>query len=434
MPYGAATADDPEAATARMAELTRGELARYSLFAAPLAMAALPIYVHVPKLYAELGLPLAALGLLLLVLRFADALIDPWLGRWSDAMATRYRGCLLASLSLSAGMLLLLNPAWRVLPLWLWLSGALVLVYLGFSLATIAHGAWGAERPHTPTARTTLTASREATGLVGVLFAAALPAVLGGDGPGTTAQGLARFSWIFIAVLVIALVLLWRVSERKQPVEGEPRALSMVLHDARFRALIAVFALNGIASAIPATLLLFFVEDVLAAKDWEPVFLVAYFLAGALAMPLWVWLARRLGKVHAWAAGMLLAVLAFCWAVTFGPGDRLPFLIVCIATGVALGADLALPPSLLADAIAKRGAQALAGSYFGVWAFVTKVNLALAAGLALPAVAWFGYREGDAASNLGALTVAYTLFPCALKLFALAILLRFKNRLSETPV
>jgi len=411
------------------AELTRLELARYSLFAAPLAMAALPIYVQVPKLYAELGLPLAGLGLLLLVLRFADALIDPLLGRWSDALPSRHLACLLASIVLAGGMLMLLNPAWRMLPLWVWLTVALILVYLGFSLATIAHGAWGAERPRSPAARTTLTASREAAGLAGVLLAAALPALLGG-GESNNATGLARFSYVFVAALAVTLALLWRVSEAKRPAP-HGSALATVLHDTRFRALLAVFALNGIASAIPATLLLFFVEDVLAAKDWEPVFLVAYFLAGAAAMPLWVWLARRIGKVRAWAIGMLLAVAGFCWAITFGAGDRVPFLFVCIATGIALGADLALPPSLLADAIARRGTQALSGSYFGVWAFVTKANLALAAGVALPAVAWFGYREGDATSNLGALTIAYTLFPCALKLFALAILLRFNRRLSE---
>jgi len=81
------------------------ELARYSLFAAPLAMAALPIYVHVPKLYAELGLSLSSLGVLLLVLRFADALVDPLLGRWSDRLATRYSAIAIASVVLLLGML-----------------------------------------------------------------------------------------------------------------------------------------------------------------------------------------------------------------------------------------------------------------------------------------------------------------------------------------
>lgn len=389
-------------------------------------MAALPIYVHVPKFYAELGLSLAVLGIVLLVLRFADAFIDPLLGRWADKSSTRFFACALGGVALGIGMLTLLHPHWSPVSLWAWLIISLILVYIGFSLSSIAHGAWGAELPRVPAQRATYTGTREAVGLIGVLFAAALPSALSKD----NAEGLARFSWVFVALLIVSLVVLWRLREAKVEAQDE-RAISETLKDTRFRALLAVFALNGIASAIPATLLLFFVDDVLRAKDWEPQFLVSYFMAGALAMPMWLALARRFGKVVAWSIGMVVAVLAFIWAVSFGAGDRIPFLIVCIATGIALGADLALPPALLADTIAKANAQSRTGSYFGIWAFVTKANLALAAGLALPIVSGLGYQVGKAESNLSALTYAYTLFPCALKLCALGLLWKYKSNFDE---
>lgn len=404
----------------------RRELVRYSLFAAPLAMAALPIYVHVPKLYAELGLSLGALGGLLLILRFGDAFIDPLLGRWSDRLPSRFAGVLIAAVALVVGMLSLLNPAASPVPLWVWLTASLVFVYFGFSLATIAYSAWGAELPPDATARTKLTATREAVGLLGVLVAAALPTVLAIDAT-STASGLARFSWVFAVTLLLALYTLWRLREAKAAA-AHSQPLLGVLRDRRFLALLAVFALNGIASAIPATLLLFFVDDVLRAKDWEPVFLVSYFLAGALAMPLWVSLAARLGKIAAWGVGMALAVAAFCWAASFGAGDRIAFLVVCIASGVALGADLALPPALLADAIEKQNARDQTGGYFGIWTFATKANLALAAGLALPIVSAFGYRAGEPTSNVMALTLAYTVLPCVLKLCALALLWKIHRR------
>ena len=392
-------------------------------------MAALPIYVHVPKLYAELGLSLSSLGVLLLVLRLADAFVDPWLGRWSDRLATRFAAIAVASIALLAGMLGLLNPATASMvsvSLWPWLTVSLILVYFGFSLATIAYSAWGAELPPDSAARTQLTASREAVGLLGVLVAAALPTVLAGAGTEIGA-GLARFSWVFVPVLVIALFALWRLREAKTAV-GKSEALLAVLKDKRFVALLAVFALNGIASAIPATLLLFFVDDVLRAKAWEPIFLVSYFLAGALAMPLWVILAAKLGKIKAWGIGMLLAVLAFSWTTSFGAGDDIAFLIVCIASGIALGADLALPPALLADAIDKANARDQTGSYFGIWTFATKANLALAAGLAMPVVSAFGYRSGEPSSNVAALTLAYTVLPCVLKLAALALLWKIHRK------
>jgi len=63
------------------------------------------------------------------------------------------------------------------------------------------------------------------------------------------------------------------------------------------------------------------------------------------------------------------------------------------------------------------------GAYFGWWNFATKLNLALAAGLALPALQWFGYAPGGRGDDaLTALTLAYCVLPCLLKLAAVALL------------
>ena len=63
------------------------------------------------------------------------------------------------------------------------------------------------------------------------------------------------------------------------------------------------------------------------------------------------------------------------------------------------------------------------GAYFGWWNFATKLNLALAAGLALPLLSAFGYAPGGrGAAALHALTLAYCLLPCLLKLGAAGLL------------
>jgi glycoside/pentoside/hexuronide:cation symporter, GPH family len=93
-------------------------------------------------------------------------------------------------------------------------------------------------------------------------------------------------------------------------------------------------------------------------------------------------------------------------------------------SGVALGADLALPPALLARVIDDNRHTGLhEGAYFGLWNLASKLNLALAAGIALPALALLGYTPGtrtDAA--LGSLSFAYAVLPCLLKLFAAVLL------------
>jgi Na+/melibiose symporter-like transporter len=200
--------------------------------------------------------------------------------------------------------------------------------------------------------------------------------------------------------------------------------MRLALDNPSFRRLLAVYLVNGIASAIPATLVLFFIRDRLQAAAYEPLFLGGYFLAAALSMPLWLRAVSRFGLGRSWLAGMLLAIASFAWAAGLGAGDVAGFAAVCVASGVALGADLALPGAMLAGVIRRAGHQGRSeGMYFGWWNFATKLNLALAAGISLPLLGWFGYAPGSRDDGaLGALTLAYCALPCVLKLAAAALL------------
>jgi Na+/melibiose symporter-like transporter len=196
----------------------------------------------------------------------------------------------------------------------------------------------------------------------------------------------------------------------------------------------AVFMVNGIASAVPATLILFFVQDRLQAPPaMEPVFLGSYFVCAALALPLWLRVVNRLGLARTWALGMALALGVFAFAAQLEAGDSAAFVVVCALSGVAMGTDLAIPAALLNGRIETNGDRGQSeGAYFGWWAFATKLNLALAAGLALPLLGWWGYTPGARdADALQTLTWAYCLLPCALKTVALALLYFFIIR--KTP-
>jgi glycoside/pentoside/hexuronide:cation symporter, GPH family len=420
------------AATAPLARVRVSTLAAYGLFGMPLAMAALPLYVHLPKFYGDhLGVNLALLGAVLLALRLADGVIDPLLGVLSDRGGTRKRWLLLAAPLLSLGMIALFTPPARAEGLLIaWLSLSLALVYGAFSLATINHQAWGAELSGDPVERTRITAVREGLALFGVVIASVLPAFLGGsDG------GLGHFVILF-AVFTLAcagITVAFTPNTRDAPIASAANPslralLSRPLGDRLFRQLLLVFMLNGIAAAIPATLVLFFIADVLDAESQQGTFLALYFIAGAAGMPLWVKLSARIGKPHAWLAAMFVAIAAFVWASRLGTGDVTAFAIICVLSGIALGADLALPPSLLADVIGRRGRMEATGSYFGLWTLATKLNLALAAGIALPLLSALGYAPGgrDQAA-LSALPIVYAFVPCVLKLAACGALVWFKR-------
>jgi Na+/melibiose symporter-like transporter len=401
-------------------------LAAYALLGAPLAMMALPVYVMVPKFYAEAtGIALATIGVILLLTRLADALIDPLLGAWIDRARQQspVRPLLAAVPALVIGFVLLFLPpsGLTVAAATAWLALSLMAAYLGYSLASIAYQAWGAELAVTDGGRARVTAWREGAGLAGVILASVVPYALGTSG----------LVALFVATLALALAVLLRHAPRPPrhaqvpaPASGAVSAITLPFGTSRFRWLLAVFVGNGIAAAIPATLVLFFVADRLELAERSGVFLALYFLAGAASMPLWARLAQRLPLEGVWLTGMVAAVAAFIGAWFLGPGDFGAFAAICVLSGLALGADLALPPALLARVIDRNGhAQRHEGAYFGIWNFVNKLNLALAAGIALPALALLGYTPGARDEGaLAALSFAYAALPCALKLGAASLL------------
>lgn len=135
-------------------------------------------------------------------------------------------------------------------------------------------------------------------------------------------------------------------------------------------------------------------------------------------------LSRRIGKRRAWLVGMALSIAAFVWAYGLGAGDLAAYAAICVISGLGLGADLALPASLLADVVdrdPRAATRPVEGGYFGLWNLVTKANLALAAGIALPALAALGYAPG-VRENLEALSITYALLPCVFKVAAAAVL------------
>jgi glycoside/pentoside/hexuronide:cation symporter, GPH family len=400
--------------------------AAYGGLGLPLAFVALPLYVVLPNHYAsEFGIPLAVLGAVLLAARLLDAIADPWIGRWADHLFARSaRSAWLvmagAAVVLALGFRALFFPAVQGTSalLW-WCAGGLAVTYLSFSVMTVVHQSWGARLGGNDAQRARIVAWREGLALVGVMVASVLPSVYG--------------LGVTTVVFALLLALGWAVLRGAPQPSAQPSAgmhlpmnlpMTLPFNNPAFRTLLAVYLVNGIASAVPATLVLFFIRDRLQAPSYEPLFLASYFAAGALSIPLWVRAVKAFGLSPVWLVSMLLAIAVFTSAAWLGAGDVAAFTAVCVLSGVALGADLTLPSALLAGVIQRAGHSGQAeGAYFGWWNFATKLNLALAAGVALPLLQVFGYAPGSQSEQaLTALTIAYCVLPCVLKLMAAALL------------
>ena len=425
------------------AAFTHSNAWRYGLLGLPLAFVSLPLYVTLPRHYAEhYAVPLGVLGLLLLFTRLFDALLDPRIGRWVDTLFEQHprRSWLAAawgSAVLALGFAALWNPPAKAqgsnTHLMLWLGGALVITYIAFSLVSMVHQAWAARWGGQPEQRARLVAWREGAAIVGVLLASILPVYLGLQVTSLAlAVALVLGLWTLYQTLPAQLDTLRTKQLASLPLSGSAvktnasrdTASTSPWRTPAFSALLVVFLLNGTASAMPATLLPFFVRDTLQAASWEPLFLGSYFLAAALGLPLWVKLVQRIGLANSWLLGMGLSVLAFSAVPWLGAGDAWAFEFICILTGLALGADLAVPSALLTGVIHQAGlGQQSEGRFFGWWTAATKLNLALAAGLVLPLLALLGFQTGlHTASNQFALAITYGLLPCIFKVLAAATL------------
>lgn len=409
-------------------------LIAYAAPSIPLALLGLPLTVYLPAFWAgDMGLPLATVGAILTAVRLLDVITDPLAGRWSDTLVSRFgrrKPFIAAALPVAAiGIAGLFFPPEGAGGLWLFAFAALVT--LGWTLLALPYQAWGAELSSDYAERTRITTWREAGTILGIVLSAALPTLLGITGTAATLALLAALTMGLALPLV--LLMLWRVPEvPRAPTAAAPlsTALRTAMANAPFRRLLLAWLINGIANGLPAALFLLLCAQLLQAPDAAGPLLLVYFLAGVAGLPLWAAAARRWGKHRAWCVAMAWSCAAFAFVPLLGPGAVLPFAAISIASGLGLGADLALPPAMQADVVdldELESGEQRAGLFFAAWTMAQKAGNALAVGIAFPLLGWAGFNAQGAntATALAALIALYCAAPIALKLAAVALMWRF---------
>jgi len=403
----------------------------YALPALPLAALYLPLFSYVTPFYAsERGVDLAALGVAWIAIRLFDAISDPAIGWVSD----RTKHWLGRRVWVAVSVPVIGVAVWQafVPPEGAGLAHAavwLLLLTLGWTMAQTPYAAWGAELEPGYHGRTQVTAWRESMVLAGTLLATILYFLGGEGGDGLRIIALAVLILLPLSVVAAAFGAGERAmaGDRRLSVSEGYRAMAENPH---FRRLLAAWFVNGAANGLPVTLFLFFVEFRLGAADAAGPFLLAYFVAAILGVPVWTRIARRYSKHRAWCWAMLYACVIFAAALTLGEGDLVGFGVIAVLTGLAFGADLVLPPAIQADVVEvdtlRTGARR-AGLFFAIWQVATKAALAFSSGIALILLSRAGFSaEGsNDADALWALALLYAGAPILLKLGAVAIMWPF---------
>ena len=255
----------------------------------------------------------------------------------------------------------------------------------------IPYLAWGAELAKGYHDRSRVTGIRECFVIIGTLLAASVPAIVGNDLRSAMQLLAISISLIFIPSAIVLIIVTEDHNVTKLRKWNLRNSINTIFHNISFRKLLLAYFLNGFANGLPATLFILFVSHKLGAPNAVGYLLLTYFAFGIVGIPVWLALSRRIDKHRAWSTAMILACICFLAVQFLRKGDVNEFALICALTGLCLGADLSLPPSIQADIIAKdhkHTGEDRAGAFFGLWNLATKLALALGVGVAFPLLEW----------------------------------------------
>ena len=125
---------------------------------------------------------------------------------------------------------------------------------------------------------------------------------------------------------------------------------------------------------------------------------------------------------------MIMAIVVFVWAFFLSEGALISFAIICLGSGAAYGADMVMPPSLVAILAGRQMKQSNFAQYYSLVSFLGKMALAFATLLtfALLDLAAFAPDESNSQETLLFVSFLYAVLPCMLKVLALILIFRLQ--------
>jgi len=351
-----------------------------------------------------------------------DAVNDPLVGTLSDRVSTRWGRrrpfLLLFSLPFGLGFLLL----WWAPP-WQSQLGLMIHVTLAYmisdTLQTLVSVPFYALLPEmTPDydERTTLTGYRMFFNLLASL-AAAVSAPLIVDAAlasgFTLRQGYLAVAALFgglatLPFLVMAFFVRERFDACASPAVGVRDAIRSAWNNVPFRFATGIYILNWITFDLVGLMLPFLLiywvagGDLLATASvfgsdvaLESVVLGLMLVIAVVALPIWTWLARAIGKRLAYIVGMSFWAVVQMAIILVQPGQVAFVLVLAVLAGLSVSTAHVLPDAIFPDVIEwdeLRTRRRCEGAYYGLKNFIRKLAGAIAVFLGLQALGWFGYQ------------------------------------------
>lgn len=435
--------------------MARATIARYAIGSLGTGgFSTLPGLVLVFYLTDTLGVAAWAAGIVITGAKIWDVLAAPVIGGISDTSlhrtGSRRRIMTLGALSLPVFFVITFAVPAGVppAPAAVWVGVAFLLASTAFSLFQVPYIALPAELSAHYDQRTRLLTAR-----VAVLSLAIL--LFGAGGPMLRSIGDAYTGYLVMAVVAgVAIALGMLVSTTIAPhrkaypaapptpwTSGYREGLAALRRSAPFRALLATFGLQAVATGLMLAGANYVAVQVMHSEDALTFLFVALIAPAILCSPLWNAIARRIGKERGFAAASVLFAVATASLVVavWTPGAWM-YVSVAVA-GAAYAGMQALPMAMLPDVIshdARTRGDANAGVFGGIWTAGETTGMALGAGALALILTVTGYVQTVAgttvtqpASAVAGIALGFSVVPAALTLLSLAFLARYRLRRAD---
>ncbi|MFJ3666981.1 MFS transporter [Streptomyces sp. NPDC090106] len=407
------------------------------------------IWVTVPGIFLlyfltdVLAVPPHVAGLALLLPNIADIVVHPWVGRFSDTSlaGAGHRRRLMAvgcAVTIAFVALFAVPSDLHGTAAATWVALALVAGNLLYSLYQVSYLATPADLGIGYHERTRLMGYRNVVITVSVLLAGVAAPLVAGDDPGVgdyTSMALLLGTVMLVALLVgiTGVARLNRAAPGTPAAPGRRSGLLVALRDRQFRALTASYLTVAITMNLVLAAMPYFAEYELGRASLTTVLIAAFMAPAVLTTPLWVLVARRLGKQRS----LLVAQSAFVagsLVLSLGAAAGLPLVIAAVAVqGVAFAAMQLMPLSMVPDVIAAGPAgTAGAGSYTGVWTAAEATGGALGPYAYSACLAIGGFVASSAGEHtvqssgaVAAVRYGFTLVPAVLMTIAIVLQRRY---------
>ena len=349
-----------------------------------------------------LGLAASLAGLALLVGRVWDAVTDPLMGSLSDRTVSRWGRrrpyLLFGAPAVVVGMTLVFldvgGRGWSDGALFAWVVFAVCVVNTAYTVVYVPYGALTPELARDFQERTNLTGYRMAWAIVGTLLGAGAFTIVA-DGAGYAVAGLV------FGIITAGVVLITFAAVRERPVAPQRVPVGNVFASYRaalrvrpFRLALVPWTLFMTGIVIATSAVPFYFEHLYGRPELARFASLVLLLAAFAAIPMWVWLSRRLGKRTAYNAGMVIFGAALLVAYLVAHRDVATLFVVMAVAGVGLATNYVMPWSIIPDVIdydELENGQRREGVFYGMWTFLQKLGLGVAGLVSGAVLQWTGY-------------------------------------------